>query len=145
MKAVPLTFKEAKAFVTKHHRHHKPPVGWKFGIGAVKDGQLVGVVIVSRPVARMLDDGETCEVTRLCTDGSRNVCSFLYGAARKAAHTMGYKRVITYILESEPGSSLKASGWTFVKVTGGGSWSRPSRGRTDKHPMEPKQLWEAVA
>lgn len=145
MKAVPLTFRQAKDFISKHHRHHKPPVGWKFGIGAMKDGELVGVVVVSRPVARMLDDGKTCEVTRLCSDGSRNVCSFLYASARKAALCMGYETIITYILESESGTSLKASGWTFERMAGGGSWSRPSRGREDKAPLERKQLWKATA
>lgn len=145
MKAVPLTFRQAKDFISKHHRHHKPPVGWKFGIGAMKDGELVGVVVVSRPVARMLDDGKTCEVTRLCSDGSRNVCSFLYSAARRSAFCMGYETVITYILESEAGTSLKASGWEFDGMAGGGSWSRPSRGRDDKAPLERKQRWKATA
>ena len=144
MKAIPLTFKQAKEFIAKHHRHHKPPAGWKFGIGCVIDGELVGVAVASRPVARMLDDGLTVEVTRLCTNGARNACSFLYSAIRRAARAMGYLRVITYILESECGSSLKAAGWKFVRMAGGGSWSRPSRGRDDKAPLERKQLWEAA-
>jgi hypothetical protein len=144
VRAVPLTFKEAREYISAHHRHHKPPTGWKFGIGAMKAGELVGIVVVSRPVARMLDDGKTCEVTRLCTNGTRNACSFLYNAARRCAKEMGYRRIITYILESESGHSLKASGWHFVRAAGGGSWSRPSRGRDDKAPLERKQLWEAI-
>lgn len=143
LKAVPLTFQEAKDFITKYHRHHKPPTGWKFGIACYSDTECLGVVVVSRPVARMLDDGETCEVTRLCTNGAKNVCSFLYSRARRCAQEMGYSRIITYILESEPGISLKAAGWTFVRLAGGGSWSRPSRARVDKAPLERKQLWEA--
>ena len=143
MKAKPLTFKEACEFIDKHHRHHKRPVGWKFGVGAIKNGELVGVAIASRPVSRMLDDGFTCEVTRLCTDGTRNVCSFLYASIRRAAKALGYERVITYILESESGSSLKAAGWTFERIAGGGSWSRLSREREDKAPLEKKQLWIA--
>lgn len=145
MKLRPLTFSEAKAFILAKHRHHKPPVGWKFGIGVEKDGELVGVAVASRPVARMFDDGATLEVTRLATDGAKNACSMLYAAVRRAAFAMGYKRVITYILESEIGSSLKASGFRFVRMAGGGSWSRPSRKREDKAPLERKQLWEAVA
>ena len=69
----------------------------------------MGVVIVGRPVSRYLDDGWTLEVNRLCTDGSRNACSMLYGAAWRAARAMGYKRLITYILESECGASKRAA------------------------------------
>lgn len=100
--------------------------------------------MVGRPVSRMLDDGKTAEVIRLATDGTRNACSFLYSAARKASKAMGYKKLITYILESEPGTSLKACGFVFVRSAGGGSWSRPSRKRDDKAPVEKKQLWEAI-
>ena len=142
MRAVPIGWREAKAFVEATHRHHFSPQGWNFGIGAEKNGQLVGVVMVGRPVARMLDDGFTAEVIRLATDGTRNACSFLYSAARRAALAMGFKRLITYILASEPGTSLKAAGWRFVRMAGGGSWSRPSRRRVDKAPTDEKQLWE---
>lgn len=68
---------EANAFVSNLHRHHKPVVGHLFSIGAVLGDQLVGVAIVGRPVSRMRDDGLTAEVTRLCTDGTKNACSFL--------------------------------------------------------------------
>jgi hypothetical protein len=116
----------------------------KFALAAEDEAGIKGVVTVGRPVSRYLDDGSTAEVTRLCTLGGRNVCSFLYSAARRAALAMGYTRVITYILVSESGASLKASGWRFVRTTKGGSWSRPSRPREDKHPVEAKQLWEAA-
>lgn len=145
MKAIPIGWREAKAFVKTTHRHHFSPQGWKFGIGAMKNGKLVGVVMVGRPVSRMLDDGKTCEVIRLATDGTRNACSFLYARARQIAFAMGYQRIITYILESEPGISLRAAGWRFVRLAGGGSWSRPRRLRQDKAPLETKQLWESVA
>lgn len=141
---VPVKLADANAFVAAHHRHHKPVVGHKFSIGAVLDDELIGVAIVGRPVSRMRDDGATLEVTRLCTDGTRNACSFLYGAAAKAAHALGYTRIGTYILASEDGTSLRATGWHLVSRTKGGSWSRPSRGREDKHPTEPKTLWEAA-
>lgn len=141
--ATPIGWREAKAFVERVHRHHFSPQGWKFGIGAEKGGELVGVVMVGRPVARMLDDGRTAEVIRLATDGTRNACSFLYGAARRASFELGYRRCITYILESEPGTSLRAAGWSLVGHAGGGSWSRPSRRRVDKAPLQRKQIWEA--
>jgi len=133
---------EANEFVRQHHRHHKPVVGHKYSLGAVLSGSLVGVVIVGRPVSRMRDDGRTLEVTRLATDGTRNACSFLYGAAARAAFALGYQRIGTYILKSEDGASLRASGWRLLGERGGASWSRTSRQRTDKHPTERKQLFE---
>lgn len=145
MKAIPIGWREAKEFVERVHRHHFSPQGWKFGLAAEKGGVVVGIVMVGRPVSRMLDDGKTAEVIRLATDGTRNACSFLYARARQIALLMGFTRIITYILVSEPGTSLKAAGWKLVGAAGGGSWSRPSRKRQDKAPLEAKQLWEACA
>ena len=142
---IPLTLAEANRFIAQHHRHHKPVVGHKFSIGAVKSDQLVGVAIVGRPVSRIRDDGMTLEVTRLTTDGTRNACSFLYGAAARAAFALGYRRIGTYTLPNEGGASLRASGWKLIGERGGGSWSCPSRPRTDRHPTEPKLLWELSA
>jgi hypothetical protein len=139
---VKIELAEANAFVEKHHRHHKAVIGHLFSIGAILDDEIVGVVIVGRPVARLRDDGMTAEVTRLCTDGTRNTCSFLYGAAARAAFALGYKRIGTYILASENGTSLKAAGWRLMGETNGGSWSRKERPRIDKHPMQNKFLFE---
>jgi hypothetical protein len=140
-----LSLREANEFVKLHHRHHKPAVGHKFSIGAMLDGKLVGAVIVGRPVARAINYREVAEVTRLVTDGSRHVCSFLYAAAARAAKAMGYLKIQTYILEAEPGTSLVAAGWTFEGKTAGGDWNchvRTKR-RTDQ-PQEPKQRWSKV-
>lgn len=145
LQAVPVRFADAAAFVRQHHRHHTPPVGHVFSIGAEADGALVGVAIVGRPVARRRDDGRTLEVTRLCTDGHRNACSFLYGAAARAAFALGYLRIGTYVLKREPGTSLAAAGWRLVAETPGRSWSVPSRPRDDKHPLEPRLLFERIA
>lgn len=133
---------EANAFVAERHRHHKPVVGHLFSLGAVLDGRLVGVAIVGRPVARLRDDGKTAEVTRLCTDGTPNACSFLYGAAARAAFALGFKRIGTYILASEPGTSLTAAGWRQIGEVRGKRWSCPSRPRAE-HPVQPKLLFEA--
>lgn len=141
----PIEFDAAAEFVRQHHRHHTPPVGHKFSLAAVHDGETVGVVIVGRPVARRRDDGETLEVTRLCTTGQRNACSFLYGAAARAAFALGYRRIGTYILKSEPGTSLKAAGWKLIGATPGKSWSVPSRPRDDKHPLQERLLFEVSA
>jgi len=140
----PITKKEADAFIRLHHRHHKPSVGWKFGL-CVSDGETVrGVAQVGRPVNRHLDDGWTLEVTRCCTDGTRHVASMLYGAAVRAGRALGYKRIITYTLVSEPGTSLKAAGWKDLYVVKGRSWSCKSRPRVDVHPLQNKLLWEAA-
>jgi hypothetical protein len=143
--AVPIDFDAAADFVRLHHRHHTPPQGHKFSIGASFDGALVGVVIVGRPVSRGRQDGFTLEITRLCTIGHKNACSFLYGAAARAAFAMGYRRVGTYTLKSEPGTSLLAAGYKIVAEVKGRSWDCPSRPRTDKHPTEDKLLWDRAA
>jgi hypothetical protein len=136
---------EANEFVRQHHRHHKPVVGHLFSIGAALDGQIIGVAIIGRPVARERDDGVTAEITRLATDGTRNACSFLYGAAARASFALGFKRIGTYILASEPGVSLSAAGWRKIAEVRGRSWSCPSRPRVDKHPTQAKLLFELAA
>lgn len=138
----PISFADACEFIATHHRHHRPPQGHKFSIAAVNaSGGLVGVVCVGRPVARMADDGWTAEVTRLCTDGTLNACSLLYGAAARAAKAMGYRKIITYVLDSESGASLAASGWACDRSSSGGSWSRENRKRVDKAPTDAKRRY----
>ena len=140
---VPVTFRQANAFITTHHRHHTSPRGWKFAVGAADEqGNLVGVATAGRPIARRLDDNTTLEVTRCCTDGAENACSFLYGALRRIAKAMGYQRIITYTLPTEGGVSLRAAGWQCVGTTAGGSWNRTRRPRRDRHPTSPKSRWE---
>lgn len=141
----PISFADAAEFVRGHHRHHTPPRGHKFSIAAFAGDELVGVVIVGRPVARYRDDGLTLEVTRLCTNGHRNACSFLYGAAARAAFALGYRRIGTYVLKRESGTSLAAAGWKLIGEVKGRSWDTPSRRRTDKHPTEDKLLFEVAA
>lgn len=147
---VPMTIGEAKAFIDTHHRHHRAPQGGLFAVGAGiirEDGpEVVGVAVVGRPVARALDaDDYTAEVTRLCTDGSRNACSMLYGAAWRAARALGYRRLITYTLPEEGGTSLRAAGWRLVGEAGGNPWNHPSRPRVDLHPYQVKFRWERTA
>jgi hypothetical protein len=139
----PITLREANAFVEARHRHHKPVRGCVFCV-AVETDRLCGVAIVGRPVARLLQDGLTAEITRLCTDGSSNACSKLYGAAWRAARAIGYRRLITYTLPEEGGSSLRGAGWRLVGPAGGGSWSRAGRPRSDTHPLARKYRWEVT-
>jgi hypothetical protein len=140
---VPIELAEANAFIVKHHRHHGKVIGWKFGVAcADENGTVVGVATVGRPVSRHLDNGWTLEVNRLCTDGTPHAASMLYGAAWRAAKSLGYRRLITYILDTEKGVSLIAAGWRLLGERGGGSWDCKSRPRVDKHPTQMKLLWE---
>lgn len=143
----PIGLREANDVVTRIHRHHGSTQGHKFSISCVDtaSGEVVGVAIAGRPVARKFDNGASLEVTRVATDGTRNACSMLYGAMRRIALAMGYEaaRVITYTLKSESGVSLVAAGWTRDAESPGGSWSVPSRPRVDKAPLEPKVRWHA--
>lgn len=143
----PVSFSVAKAFVAAHHAHNAPPAGWRFGAAIWNGSQQVGVVIVGRPVARMIDHRTTVEVTRLClrrdiADGLRwNACSQLYGWAAREARRRGFARIQTYTLIHEPGTSLVAAGWDRDGETRGGSWSSPSRPRADRAPTCPKVRW----
>lgn len=142
MNVIPISISDACEFVRRVHRHHKPPQGAKFAIAIEEAGQVCGVSIVGRPVSRHLDDGWTAEVTRLATDGRKNACSMLYSASWRAARAMGYRRMVTYILQSETGTSLIAAGWKLISECGGGSWSRTSRPRIDKAPLQNKIRFE---
>jgi hypothetical protein len=137
----PLTLREANAFVARHHRHHKPTQGMKFAIGVYDGDALRGVVIVSRPVARGCDARRVAEVTRLATDGAQNACSILYAAAARAAAGMGYEKIQTYILDSEPGASLRAAGWTKEADVRGRAWKHTAGPRRQDQPTCCKQRW----
>lgn len=148
LELVEISQAEAKAFVAKWHRHSKPPVGWRWGHGLKNGNELVAVAMVGRPVARALDASTIVEVNRLCVNPSlhpqlvRYACSKLYGASCRAAKKRGYKRVITYTLETEAGTTLKASNFQPRAKTKGGSWNCASRPRTDKAPTCRKIRWE---
>lgn len=154
LKIRPITLKEANAYVAQNHRHNQPATGHKWSLACYDGDRLCGVAIAGNPVARRLDDGLTIEVRRVCTDGTRNACSALYGACGRVANEMGYRRIITYTLISEPGTSLRASGWKNCGVAGGVSWNVPSRqreveqitmfGTVRKYPDEKKIRWEKV-
>lgn len=139
----PITLREANAFVTAYHRHHKASRGHRWSSAVVDEsGALRGVAILGRPVARQLDYRTTVEVVRVATDGCPNACSALYGAACRQAKAHGYALAMTYTLSTEPGTSLRAAGWKPVVVTNGGSWDRPRRARVDAAPIIPKVRWE---
>lgn len=142
MTVVPISLAEANEFVRRHHRHHAPVPGAKFCLAVSDDDKIVGVAIVGRPVARLLDYGWTLEVRRTCTDGTRNANSMLYGAAWRAARALGYRKLITYSLPEEGGASLRGAGWKCLGEAGGGIWNRANRPRVDIHPLQTKIKWE---
>ena len=144
IRLVPTTLREANAFVKAHHRHHKPVTGHKFSIGCEVEGRLVGVVIAGRPVSRYLGDGLTLEVNRLCTTGEKNACSMLYAAAARAAKAMGYQKIITYTLDTEPGTSLRAAGWTCMGRAGGKRWTGKRCPAVDLCPPQMKLRYEKL-
>lgn len=123
------------------HRHHGATTGYRFSIVAMAGQRVCGAAIVGRPSARLTSSADVAEVTRLVTDGTPNACSLLYGRCATAAKAMGFARIQTFILESESGASLRAAGWRYDGDSAGGSWDRPSRGRTDDHPTEPKRRY----
>jgi hypothetical protein len=152
MEIIPIELKEANRYILENHRHHNKVQGHKFSIGLLIGGKLCGIAVCGRPLSRYLDNGKNIEVTRLCTDGSKNACSKLYGACARIAKELGYNNIITYILESESGHSLNASGWICDKTDAGGlKWKRNDGHRQDvivdlfgvtkKYPNEKKQRW----
>ena len=139
---------EAFAYIKEYHRHHRPPAGFKFALAAWVTDRLVGVIVAGRPVSRMRQrDPYLIEVSRCCTDGTKNACSFLYAAAARAAFALGYRRIGTYTLPDEGGASLRGAGWTLEKTAGDPrGWSRSEgRQRIDDHPLGQKLLWERRA
>ncbi len=142
----PITLSQAQAFVNEHHRHNIAPHGHKFSIGLEKNGILIGVCIVGRPIARYNDDGKTAEILRVCVlEGNPNANSKLYGAAVRACKAMGYTKVITYTLPEESGASLRAAGFIIEGKTSKRSkgWDTPSRHREtlEKYPYGQKIRW----
>jgi len=144
----PVDLKTAKEFIRRHHRHNPPPVSWRWGHAVYNGADLVAVAMVGRPVARRIDHTRVVEVTRLCVNPELaqavawNACSMLYGAAAREAKRRGFGQVVTYTLESERGTALKAVGWKVAGLTKGGTWNRPSRKRIDKAPTCRKVRWE---
>lgn len=143
MRVAPISFKEACEYIDSVHRHYKAPHGHKFSLSLIdEEDNIHGVLMCGRPVNRNLDDYDTLEITRLATDGTKNACSLLYNACKRAAFNMGYLKVVTYILESELGTSLIASGWKKVCDTRYKSWDHAERKRNETNLQCSKQRYE---
>lgn len=117
----PTTLRKANDFVACHHRHTGRTArnGGKFAISLAHNGVVKGVAIVGNPLSATLMDGKTAEVLRVCVlpDVVKGACSMLYSACWRAWKAMGGTRMITYTLDSEPGSSLRGAGWQIVGKT----------------------------
>lgn len=142
LRAVPVTLARANAFVARAHRHHPPVVGHRFSVGAMAPHGLCGVAIVGHPIARTLDQRRIVEVNRLCTDGFRMACSFLYGVSARAAAALGYYAIVTYTLDEEGGASLRGAGWWGELVEGSArTWHTPSDPSRTGGLAKPKWRW----
>ena len=141
----PITLRAANDYVAARHRHNGKTTGHKWSV-AVYDGEtLCGVAIAGRPIARKLDDGLTIEIRRVCTDGTRNACSILYGACCRVAKAMGYKHLVTYTRQSENGASLRAAGWKYDGPAGGTHWTGQRYEQTEMVLDELKVRWRKDA
>ena len=147
LRVLPAPLYVANEVVARLHRHSLPTSGHKFSLVAVhaNDGLVAGAAIAGRPISRMLDDGFTLEVLRLATDGTPNACSILYAAAARAAKAMGFLKIQTYIMLTEPGTSLKASGWVreYEQPAYLGEWAREDTTKRANDPRipVPKVRW----
>lgn len=133
----PCTLKQANDLVAQLHRHHRPEVGHRFSISAWCGGDLVGAAICGRPKARALNQSLVLEVTRLVTNGHKNAPSFLYARCARTAEAMGFVKIVTYILETEPGTTLIAAGWKrdgVIRRNGVGWNSRQGRQSDNQGP-----------
>ena len=138
----PINLKTANAFVQQYHRHHKPTRGHKFSIGVSDSGSLVGVAICGRPVARRLDDGYTLEINRLCTDGTPNVCIAHCPCRPVCGSIEDTAKVVTYILDTESGVSLKAAGYVCEGRAGGLEWNGERKPKmANQYPYQMKTRW----
>lgn len=146
----PIEFAVAQAFVAEHHVHNQAPIGWRYGAGIWNGSTLIGVVMVGRPVARSFDSSQVVEVNRLCVRRDVpsafvwNASSMAYGWAAREAKRRGFSRIITYTLEAEAGTTLRAAGWVPESRSRGGLWDSPSRPRGVAAPTCPKVRWGKV-
>lgn len=158
LEVVPMSLRDANAYVERYHRHSGPVRGMKFALGVVDsdnptDGDddyaplaLLGVALVGRPVAAAFDDGWTLEVNRLATEGVRNTGSFLYAAAWRASKALGYRRLVTYTLASESGSSLRAAGFRVIaERPARAGWKSTSRPVPAPYLSSQRVLWEVLS
>lgn len=140
----PMLVAPAREHVLKNHRRLPRLRGAMWAVGCYDGADLLGVALVGRPRARAADGLGRLELVRLSVvEGVPNACSMLYGACARAARAMGALDLWTYIHEDEPGTSLRAAGWIFDRMTRAEEWDRPSRARGKAADARPKARWFA--
>lgn len=95
-----ITFRQACDFVAEHH-YYSPTeggIGCNFCLGFYDNDKLVGVAMIcGRPVGIKPDKEFTCEVNRLCTDGTYHGWAMFYATCYQVVKQNGYKKLIIYI------------------------------------------------
>lgn len=133
LRVVAMTIGQADSVITHRRRHHPPPRGVLFALGVARGDQLVGVVIVGRPVPPAPDDGVTVEVTRTWSDATPHVEVALYRTAWRHARTQSYRRLITHTQAGAIQRGLHAVGLRPVATVPPRAGSHtPRRERTDR-------------
>lgn len=143
MKVRRVGIETAREGVARVHRHLDPPPRALVAFEVIADGWPVGWATVGRPVSRVLQARGWVEVTRVATDGTRNACSMLYGAAARWAWAEG-RPVLTYTLPVEGGASLRGAGWVTRGVTrerNPADWSSRPRRHSVAFAGAPKVRW----
>ena len=145
MKLVQMDLWAANAYIEQHHRHLAAKRHHRFSLGAEHGGKLVGVAIVDFRVGTAKYNRIHVEVSRVCTNGTPNACSFLLSACARAAKALGYRRIYTYTLPEEGGASLRASGWTHDGQTKGKSgWATANFNATETPDLSQRNILQGV-
>jgi len=90
------------------------------------------------------------EVNRLCLrrglpDALRwNAASMLYGWCAREAKRHGWRKIITYTRAHEPGTSLRAAGWSVACKVRGRGWHCGKRARSNTNAWVDKVRWARV-
>lgn len=139
-----LPLREACGFIARHHRHHVPPQGGIVALGLWEDEKLVGIGILGRPLARAAQMNGDAELIRLCVlPDVAHAASALQARMKRVAQSLGFRRMLTYTLADEAGTSMRAAGMQRdIDLTRGGEWTTPTRKRLAAiHPTARKIRW----
>ena len=88
MRVIPLSIKDAEAFLAKHERHYKAPSVALCAIGVEDDSGLHGAAILGM---RSKEEGE---LAHIYVDGTSQGYTTLYGACWRALKALGFEKTI---------------------------------------------------
>lgn len=141
----PITIGDARKYVEREHSHHHAPLSALCAVSVVDGGGLIVCVsMLGRPVSRELQAQGCVEVHRVASDGTApHAASMAIGAIARAAIALGWRRLVSYTLLGEAGTSYRAAGWCPVSVSRDGrEWSCVSRERGAVGQPGAKVRWE---